>query len=518
MKNIFLFIIVFTLDSCLIAQNIGDFISVEPSVQSSNFTIPSTHIFQKIIEEGDILLQGGTLPGNTDFTGYVPINGSSENGYISINSELTPGSVSILDINYNSTTKLWEITDSKAIDFSGVAGSSKNCSGTVTSWNTIISCEEITSNSDINNDDRNDLGWCIEIDPASKKVIDKRWALGNFEHENITVHSNERTIYEGADSNPGYLYKFVADTAQDLSSGNLFVYKGSKNGSGNWIPINNKTPSEQNSTLSQSASVGATAFNGIEDVEIGPDGLIYFAVKGENKVYRFQDSDPITGITVHKMETYVGDASYNIQHTNGTSTVVWAYGNDNLAFDGEGNLWVLQDGGNNYIWVVENGHTQGNPKVKIFGNTPLGCEPTGITFSPDFRFLFMSIMHPNSSNNDTSQTDASGNLISFDKDISIIIALNENLGGTLSDTNFNLVEKLSIYPNPSNGKYNINLGKIMSDINVEIFNLHGQLILREKLSVLNKFTLDLSSEASGIYFIKIKSDNNLLGINKLIKK
>jgi len=98
------------------AQNIGGFISIEPQSQSHNFIIPSTHTFQKIIEEGDALTQGGVLAGNTDFTGYVPINGSSENGYLSINSELEPGGLSVLDINFNQTTKIWETTLSQAVD------------------------------------------------------------------------------------------------------------------------------------------------------------------------------------------------------------------------------------------------------------------------------------------------------------------------------------------------------------------------------------------------------------------
>ena len=86
---------------------IADFISLEPQARNSNFIIPSTHVFHKIIEEGDALTEGGLLPDNTDFTGYVPINGSSENGYLSINSESAPKGVSVLDVNFNTTSKLW---------------------------------------------------------------------------------------------------------------------------------------------------------------------------------------------------------------------------------------------------------------------------------------------------------------------------------------------------------------------------------------------------------------------------
>jgi hypothetical protein len=131
------------------------------------------------------------------------------------------------------------------------------------------------------------------------------------------------------------------------------------------------------------------------------------------------------------METYVGNASYNITHAGGTVLTPWGTGNDNLAFDEQGNLWVLQDGGNNYIWVVMSNHTQAAPNVKLFGIAPAGSEPTGITFSPDYKFLFMSFQHPNAGNNADFQTDAAGNSIGFDKDIAIVISLTENLGCTL---------------------------------------------------------------------------------------
>lgn len=423
--------ILFLFSSCLTAQqSIGDFVSLGPLPESTEYRIPESHVFQKIIAAGDPLSEGGLLPNRNDFTAYVAINGSSENGYLSINSERNPGGVSILDINFDITSKIWATTASEAVDFSGVAGTVNNCSGAITPWNTIISCEEFQSATDSNADGYYDIGWCVEISPETKTVIDKLWALGNFRHENVAVHQNERTVYQGADSNPGYLYKFVANNPGDLNEGALYVYSGSKNGQGEWILLNNNTPAERNSTLTQSAAAGATVFNGIEDVEIGPDGLVYFAVKNENRVYRFQDSDAVSGTTVLEMETYVGNASYPIIHEAGTSVVNWGSGNDNLVFDGDGNLWVTQDSSSqgNYIWVVENGHTQAAPKVKIFGRSPKGSEPTGITFSPDFRFLFMSIQHPDINNDTSIQLDVLGQAVGFNKGTSVVISLKENLG------------------------------------------------------------------------------------------
>ena len=428
MKILGLFICLFCSIFIVNSQGqIGDFTSIAPMYQTPIFVMPNTHTFQYIIETGDSIDVGGTLPTNNDFTGYVPINNSSENGYLSINSEATPGGVTVLDINLDTALHKWNITYSEAIDFTSVAGTARNCSGGVTPWGTIITCEE-TISGDGNEDGYNDLGWAVEVDPASKTVIDKLWAVGNFSHENAVIHSNQRTLYQGADSNPGYLYKFVADSVTDLSSGLLYVYVGPKNGNGDWVLLDNTTQAERNATISQSAFVGGQVFNGVEDLEIGVDGKIYMAVKNENKVYRFDDSDPITGTAVSNFETFVGGMNYDITHDNGVTSESWGAGNDNLAFDSIGNLWVLQDGGKNYIWVVGPTHTQASPDVRIFGSSPTGAEPTGITFTPDYKYLMMSIQHPSSFNNSQGQLDAFGATRYFDKSVSLVIALNEDLG------------------------------------------------------------------------------------------
>jgi secreted PhoX family phosphatase len=345
---------------------IADFTSVNPVGQTAVFSIPSSHQFQYIIEQGDVIDVGGTLLGNNDFTGYSPINGRSDSGYLSINHELNPvGGVTVLDIHLDTNILKWNINYSEAIDFAGVGGTARNCSGAITSWGTTITCEELIAG-DTDGDGYNDRGWAIELDPVNKVVVNKLWALGNFKHENAVIHSNQRTVYQGADSNPGYLYKFVANSPQDLTSGDLYVYVGPKNGNGSWVLLNNSTPSECNSTLSQSDAVGATVFNGIEDCEIGPDGKVYFAAKGEGRVYRFDDNNLLDGTGVSNFETYVGGMNYNITHGGGTNSIAFGSGCDNLDFDGDGNLWVLQDGGNNYIWVIKNGHTQANPDVELF--------------------------------------------------------------------------------------------------------------------------------------------------------
>ena len=142
-----------------------------------------------------------------------------------------------------------------------------------------------------------------------------------------------------------------------------------------------------------------------------------------------RDSDsPLTGGTVSNFETYVGGMSYTFPTSNGNTTENWGTGNDNLTFDNDGNLYVLQDGSDNHIWFVGLGHTQLNPKVKIFARIPAGAEPTGMTFTPDNRYMFLSIQHPSATNEATSQIDALGEPRKFDKDVALVIARKGFLG------------------------------------------------------------------------------------------
>jgi len=440
-------------------KKIGDFISVDVSSlcetckRSDTLTLPYTHTFQKIIKNREAFSDGSIMNFTHDFTGYMPNNGSSSKGYLTINNEKSEvGGAAVLDIEY--INKAWEISNSVNLNFSGVGGSSRNCSGAITPWGTVISSEEhdvrlsyLSNNK--NNEGYFEFGWQIEINPATKQVLGKRYAMGNFAHENAAIHPNQRTVYQGADERDGFLYKFVANSPGDLSSGNLYVYKAYSAGevpagvvknavSGRWLRVKNTTVEERNSVREQAKNLAATEFSGIEDVEVGPEGLVYFAVKGEESaVYFLRDVSPIPTSAnafqfVNFKGVYVGtiSAKYTITRENGTTYLEnWRNGNDNLAFDNDGNLYVLQDGGRGHIWMVESGHTASNPKVKLFAITPNFSEPTGITFSPDNKFMFLSFQLK-SDGNAKSQLDALGEPVVFDNHVTVVIARKENLGET----------------------------------------------------------------------------------------
>ncbi|WP_052671341.1 alkaline phosphatase PhoX [Aequorivita vladivostokensis] len=421
-------------------EHIGCFTSIVPTGQTSNMIIPQEHNFQQILKQGSAYtIGGGTVPGNHDFTGYIGNAGSSELGYLSVNHENSPGGVSMVNLHLDNATNLWVLDDTQAVDFynNALVTTIRNCSGGISPWGTAITAEENTSGGDANGDGYQDVGWLVEIDPVTAQVMDygngqeKLWAMGRMNHENVVVSADGTTAYYGEDGGTDCVYKFVADTPGDLTSGTVYVLKLDLPLSGNdpssstatWIQVPNTTKADRNNISSVAGALGGTNFNGVEDCEINPiTGKIYFTAKGKDRVYRFKDD----GNTISEFETFVGGKSYDINTDQGVFTEAWSDGNDNLTFDDKGNLWVLQDGGRNYIWVVRPDHTQSNPKVLLHSSMPAGSEPTGLTFTPDYKYGFFSVQHPSGGN--SPQQDATLNDVTFNASATVVFALRTEIG------------------------------------------------------------------------------------------
>lgn len=522
--------------------HISCFTSIVPTAQTNKLIIPTEHKYQLILKEGDNYTEGGGLVGGqNDFTAYVPKTGSSTNGYLSVNHETNPGGVTMAEVNYNATSKLWQLTKSRAVSFSdpSLVQTIRNCSGGITPWGTVVTAEESVTSNDVNNDGYKDYGWLVEIDPATAQVISKNtdgtkgklWQMGIMNHENVVINNAGTTAYYGEDGGTHMVYKYVMDTPNDLSSGNLYVLKldqgltaaGDPAGTtATWIQVPNKTKVDQNNTNTNALSLGGTKFNGVEDVDISPlDGKIYFTAKGLDRVYRLQDN----GTTASQVETFVGGGSsvYSFNTAQGMKSEAWGDGNDNLTFDELGNLWVLQDGGKNYIWVIAPDHTQANPKVRLFASMPSGSEPTGLTFTPDHKFGFFSIQHPDSTI--STDVDATGNTIDYrGKSATIVIALKNNLGteGTLGTIDSKTAENtVTVAPNPTSGIVKINSAKGLKDISVTAYSMDGKIVYTKKFNGTNKaLDLDFTQQLEGsrVLVLNIEAEGGFQKTVKLLKK
>lgn len=508
-------------------DHISCFTSIQPTAQTPVMLYPEEHNFQLLFKQGDAYMTMteaniATVPGLHDYTAYVGIAGSSTNGYVSVNHENTPGGVSILDVHLDETTKLWSLDDSRAVDFYNpvLASTTRNCSGGVTPWGTVVTAEETMNSGDNNSDGYQDVGWLVEIDPVTAKVRDygngqeKLFAMGRMNHENVVITNDGTTAYYGEDGGTHCVYKYVLDTPGDLRNGTVYVLaldlplsgQDPSSSTGRWIEVPNDTQSDRNSLNSVAAAVGGTSFNGVEDVEISPiDGKIYFTAKGYDRVYDFVDN----GMTISEFETFVGGRSYDIETPNGTFTEPWGDGNDNLTFDDRGNLWVCQDGGLNYIWMIEPNHNQSQPIVRLWGSMPAGSEPTGLTFTPDHKYGFFSIQHPNGSNDE--QLDATGQMISINASASVVFSNKNDIGLSVEDITGSQAGN-RVYPNPTGGTLFVDLKntKAGSDIKLALYDLSGRLVFSDNsnkgIGGAQRIELNVSSfiEKSSVYVLKVE--------------
>lgn len=81
------------------------------------------------------------------------------------------------------------------------------------------------------------------------------------------------------------------------------------------------------------------------------------------------------------------------------------------------------------------------------------------------------------------------------------------------ETSFQVVDAL--FPNPTTGTFYIRFGKALDNAIIHIIDNNGKLIQQSKASG-TQVTFDLSSMASGVYFVRINDGGNVI-LKKVIK-
>ncbi len=316
-------------------------------------------------------------------------------------------------------------------------GTHSNCSGGITPWKTILTCEENYDivvgetkyglnheRTHIPSDDgwekHYDLppehyGWVVEVNPETGEA-QKHIALGRFAHECCTLKELEdkRVVaYTGDDKNSEHLYKFVSSKPGSLKEGTLYV---ADTENGKWLaldwenqPILKKTFIDQTEVLVRAREaaklVGATELNRPEDIEIDPITGNVFVSLTNNKdkndfhgsILKIEETNGAYDSLTFAASTYMAGGE-----ENGFSCP------DNLAFDLAGNLWITSDISgssmnqpdkpympfkNNSLFVIPR-HGEDAGKVIRVASAPRDAELTGPWFSPDGKTLFLSVQHP----------------------------------------------------------------------------------------------------------------------------
>jgi hypothetical protein len=176
---------------------------------------------------------------------------------------------------------------------------------------------------------------------------------------------------------------------------------------------------------------------------------------------------------------------------------------------------VLQDGSRNHIWLVKPCHTQAAPAVELFATTPAGSEPTGMTLSPDEKFMFVSIQGP-SSTNTLATTDAAGQSIVFNKATTLVIARKENLGNvTTAVAPTKNAANLSLYPNPATSELNLTLTHDRREkATVQVMSILGGRVLTQQEVELtpgaNNLRLPVQNLSNGQYLLLLRTPSATL--------
>ncbi|MDH3655603.1 MAG: PhoX family protein [Myxococcales bacterium] len=237
-------------------------------------------------------------------------------------------------------------------------GTDQNCAGGSTPWGTWLSCEET------------DTGLVWECDPLGESTGVARPAMGAFKHEAASVDAANRHVYLTEDVGDGRLYRFVYENAEDLSTGELQVAEvlgGGPEGAVEWRTVPDPSGVSEETRYQVSAS---TAFDGGEGIWLH-EGVIYFATKGDNRVWAYETST--------SMLTILYDAA--------TSSTPILTGVDNLTVTPAGDVVVGEDGGDMQVVAIS---AEGSlvPLVQITGQDR--SEVTGPAFGPSLQRLYFS--------------------------------------------------------------------------------------------------------------------------------
>ena len=245
-------------------------------------------------------------------------------------------------------------------------------------------------------------------------------------------------------------------------------------------------------------------------------------------VFRFIDSNNGWAIQAEYMNIFLitytilrttdGGASWSQQYIDfGDSEpndIQFTDTNNGWIVGTNGAIFKTTDGGVNWVKLNNTGlATDDNPISVYFMNATSGW--VGVSTLAGYSY----VLHTTDGGANWSKQnilldyyDAINNLFFWNENNGWFTASNGKIGhyfNPLGIIENNINKFISIYPNPTNGKFCIDLKEPKSKMEVEIYNVLGQKIYKSSTrSPLPLNEVDLSSHPKGVYLIKINDGEN----------
>ncbi|GAA4431597.1 alkaline phosphatase PhoX [Actinokineospora soli] len=300
-----------------------------------------------------IIARSGQAVGSTGFTWHGAPDGGAcfANGtgwiYVS-NAELGTGAGGASAIRFSSTGA---ITSAYRI----LGGTTRNCAGGATPWNTWLSCEET------------DRGYVYECDPLGTAAATRRPAMGRFKHEAAAANPDHRVIYLTEDETDGGFYRFVPAVWGDLSRGGTLQIAKVSSGNVTWANVPDPSAA---STRTRYQVSGSAVFNGGEGAYYR-NNTCFFTTKGDNRVWAYNEATKTIAI------------AYDDNLTSSPPLT----GVDNITGASVGDLYVAEDGGNMEICIITPNDIVA-PFLRVTNQS--SSELCGVAFNPAGNRLYFS--------------------------------------------------------------------------------------------------------------------------------